>query len=69
MVHQLPDLMTEAETAELLRARPQTLTNWRHLGVGPPWVKMVGRVRYRREAVDQWLREQETASSDGAPAA
>ncbi|TXS18794.1 MULTISPECIES: helix-turn-helix transcriptional regulator [unclassified Streptomyces] len=44
---------------------PHTLYVWRHRRQGPPSFRMGprGRVMYRREAVDAWIREQEQADS------
>ncbi|MFF2506354.1 helix-turn-helix transcriptional regulator [Streptomyces sp. NPDC058067] len=44
---------------------PHTLYVWRHRRQGPPSFRMGprGRVMYRREALDAWIREQEQADS------
>ncbi|MCP3821814.1 helix-turn-helix domain-containing protein [Streptomyces sp. A3M-1-3] len=53
------------EAAEYLGLSPHTLYVWRHRRQGPPSFRMGprGRVMYRREAVDAWIREQEQADS------
>lgn len=49
-------LMTQAEVAQLLGIRAQTLAVWRHRRVGPPFVQLSPRQpRYRRAAVIAWL--------------
>lgn len=48
-------LLTPAEVAGELRITEKTLANWRSLGRGPAFVKVGGRVRYRRQAVDESL--------------
>ena len=50
------DLLTERETADMLRIKPETLTTWRHKGEGPKYVR-VGRrtVRYPREQIFQFV--------------
>jgi DNA-binding transcriptional MerR regulator len=35
MTHDLPDLLTITEAADLLRTPVATLRYWRHLGIGP----------------------------------
>ena len=52
----MDDLMKVGETADYLRVKPKTLHNWRSRGVGPPAVKAVGGLRYRRGDVDRWLQ-------------
>lgn len=39
-------LLNAAETAERLRVPPGTLRYWRCAGIGPPYVKLGGRVKY-----------------------
>ena len=43
------------EAAVYLNAAPQTLYNWRHLGQGPPYVRIGSRVVYRIEDLEAWL--------------
>ncbi|MGW6740729.1 helix-turn-helix transcriptional regulator [Streptomyces sp. NPDC055025] len=53
------------DAAEYLGLSPQTLYVWRHRRQGPPSFRMGprGRVMYRLEALDVWVREQEQADS------
>jgi predicted DNA-binding transcriptional regulator AlpA len=41
---------------------PQTLANWRWMGMGPDFIKQTpgkgGRIKYRRSAIEQWLEAQ-----------
>ncbi|MFE4755004.1 helix-turn-helix transcriptional regulator [Streptomyces mirabilis] len=48
------------DAAEYLGLSPHTLYVWRHRRQGPPSFRMGprGRVMYRREALDAWIREQ-----------
>ncbi|MEU7169643.1 helix-turn-helix domain-containing protein [Streptomyces morookaense] len=57
--------LTVKEAAEYLGLSPHTLYVWRHRRQGPPSFRMGprGRVMYRREALDAWVREQEQADS------
>ncbi|MFE4054996.1 helix-turn-helix transcriptional regulator [Streptomyces sp. NPDC059096] len=57
--------LTVKAAAEYLGLSPQTLYVWRHRRHGPPSFRMGprGRVMYRKEALDSWVREQEQADS------
>lgn len=46
------------EAAEYLRVTTRTLIRWRNRRVGPPWLRVGGRVLYRRCDLDTWLGEQ-----------
>lgn len=62
--------LTVKDAAEYLGLSPHTLYVWRHRRQGPPSFRMGsrGRVMYRREALDAWVREQEQADSRSNPA-
>lgn len=52
-------LMTEKETADLLRMKPQTLSVWRSRGGrGPAYIKVGASIRYQRFEVEKWLQKQ-----------
>jgi predicted DNA-binding transcriptional regulator AlpA len=53
------------DAAEYLGLSPHTLYVWRHRRQGPPSFRMGprGRVMYRLEALDVWVRDQEQADS------
>src|SRR5271166_5238251 len=51
------DLLTTPQLAEWLAVSEQWCEIGRHKGYGPPYVKLAGRVRYRRSAVRAWLDE------------
>ncbi|MCX4596724.1 helix-turn-helix domain-containing protein [Streptomyces sp. NBC_01549] len=57
--------LTVRDAAEYLGLSPHTLYVWRHRRQGPPSFRMGprGRVMYRVEALDAWVREQEQADS------
>lgn len=61
---QTPDLLTSEEVAELLRVSLRTVHGWRTDGEGPPFVQHGRIVRYRRDALGQWLAELEAASRE-----
>jgi excisionase family DNA binding protein len=48
-------LLTQAETAELLRLSERTLERWRVIGGGPAFCKFGKRVLYRRTDLEKWI--------------
>ncbi|MFJ8228595.1 helix-turn-helix transcriptional regulator [Streptomyces sp. NPDC094448] len=61
--------LTVKDAADYLGLSPHTLYVWRHRRQGPPSFRMGprGRVMYRRDALDAWVREQEQADSRSNP--
>ncbi len=55
------DLLDRGGAAEVLDVSPRTLDRWHVLRIGPPRIKIGGRVRYRLTAIQEWLRSCETA--------
>ena len=52
-----PDFLNETEAADYLEVKPHTLATWRTTGrYSLPFVKIGSKVRYRREALDAWLK-------------
>ncbi|WP_338673904.1 helix-turn-helix domain-containing protein [Streptomyces sp. SCSIO 30461] len=53
------------DAAEYLGLSPRTLYVWRHRRQGPPSFRMgqCGRVMYRIDSLDAWIRQQEQADS------
>jgi len=49
-------LLTERETADLLRVAPATLRVWRHYGKGPSYFRLEKAIRYSQEDVQNWLK-------------
>jgi hypothetical protein len=47
--------LTPAETAALTKLSRKTLANHRCLGIGIPFTKPGGQIRYRRSDVERWL--------------
>lgn len=62
-----PVYLTTKELATRLRVTPGTISVWRHRGEGPPHVKLVGKVLYRLEDVEDW--ERDNTHSTGGQAA
>lgn len=50
------DLLTLKEAATRIGISPQTLMNWRSRNYGPPSARIGGRVRYRPEDIDNWIK-------------
>lgn len=55
--------LTEREAAAFLRLAPGTLQNRRVSGTGPPFLKLGGRVVYRREDLANWAEERRKRST------
>jgi DNA-binding transcriptional MerR regulator len=53
----LPELLTEAEVAELFRRTVDSLRRWRRKGTGPRWYRLGNRVLYDRRAVEEFLAD------------
>jgi excisionase family DNA binding protein len=63
-VRQSDHLWTVEELAQFLQIPRNTLYKWRQEEAGPPAVRLGKHLRYRPEAVQDWLRSQE--EPDGA---
>lgn len=48
-------LLSTREAAEHLRNSSRTFIRWRGLGLGPPYIRVGGKVRYLRRDLDEWL--------------
>ena len=58
--------LTEREVAALLKVSQRTLQGWRGTGLGPPFVKIGGRlVRYIEEEVQEWAARNRFSSTSG----
>ena len=55
----LGDLISRAELAAELHMRPETLCRWNNQRIGPAPTRIGRKVYYRRDSVEQWLRDQE----------
>jgi predicted site-specific integrase-resolvase len=49
------ELMTQHELASLLNIGTATLANWRSAGKGPRFVKLGGKVQYRKIDVEEFI--------------
>lgn len=63
-------LLNVKAAAKLLGIAPRTLEVWRRAGHGPPFVRLGPRaIRYRHEAIEDWLRSRESLqASNRTPA-
>lgn len=60
----MPEYLTTAEVAEMLRTPAETVRYWRHVGgKGPRSFKVGRRVLYAREDVEQFIAEARGASA------
>lgn len=54
------EFLTESQFAALMSKSIRTIRLWQQLRVGPPRIKCGKTVRYRRAAIEQWLRSRES---------
>lgn len=51
-----PEWMTTGGLSKMLGGIPvSTIRGWRLAGIGPPYVRLGGHVRYRRPDVERWI--------------
>ncbi len=62
-------LLTEGDLARELQVRANYLAKLRVRGDGPRFVKLGGKVRYRRSALQAWLEARERSSTSERPGA
>jgi hypothetical protein len=54
----LSEKMTTQELANELKRTPETLIRWRRQRLGPPFLRLQGRVLYDRNVVEKWINAQ-----------
>jgi hypothetical protein len=59
----LHNKLTTTELAAELKRAPETIMRWRRLRVGPPFLRLQGRVLYDRQQVDAWLKAQQVGGA------
>lgn len=62
----LPETITPPEAAALLKRAPVTLERWRRLRIGPPFLRVCGRVLYRTSDIAGWLDKQRQEPREAA---
>lgn len=50
-------LLSTKQVSELLSIPAETLRWWRGAGIGPPFYKLVGSIRYDESDVEKWVAE------------
>lgn len=55
---------TTEELALELKRSPATLMRWRRQRIGPPYIRLQGRVLYDRNQVESWLHAQTVSSGE-----
>lgn len=53
----MTQLLTVEQAARILKLKPDTLNQWRKRKKGPPYLQMVGTVRYDKDALEVWVTE------------
>ena len=54
--------LTPDQVAERYQVSPDSLKEWRYKGVGPKYLRIGKRVRYRMADLERWEQEQEAAN-------
>lgn len=52
-------LMNSQQAAQHLGVRNETMATWRHRGTGPNYIKVGSTVRYRKNDLEDFLRQRE----------
>ncbi len=52
-----PEMVDERTVSEKWAIPVQTLRNWRHLGKGPTYVKIMRNVRYPVNGLNEWAEK------------
>jgi predicted DNA-binding transcriptional regulator AlpA len=63
----MESLLNETQVSERLQVSLACLRKWRLHGRGPQYVKVGPLVRYRPEAIEQWVEELPTGGSGRRP--
>ncbi|MGH8074970.1 MAG: helix-turn-helix domain-containing protein [Lysobacter sp.] len=64
MAQILDSKLTTKELASELKRSPETLLRWRRQRIGPPYLRVQGRVLYDRNQVEAWLASQQVGGSE-----
>jgi len=54
----IEDYMTKAEFCSALRINPRIAERWHLRRIGPPRVRVIKKISYKRSAVADWLERQ-----------
>ena len=58
-VEEWPEYLDTVAAAALIGVSKQSMALWRSKGTGPAYAKVGGTVRYSRDALRTWMRENE----------
>lgn len=64
-VTEVPEFLTAAQVADILKVSKQTLSYWRARDTGPLSERIGGSVRYPRAEFEQWLAAERAADRRG----
>ncbi len=64
MMTDTPELLTTKDTARLLGVSERTLARWHNFRTGPARITIGRKVLYRLQAVQDWLRANETSPTE-----
>jgi hypothetical protein len=56
-------ILESAEAAAYIGAQPQTLRAWRHRGVGPAYLKLAVKIRYKLDDLDKFIEQSRVVPS------
>lgn len=59
----IPVLVSPKRAAEILGRPEGTLRYWRSIGVGPPWIKLEGRVLYDEADLIEYIQRSRRSPS------
>lgn len=54
---EIDGLLTTGDLSGIIGISESRLRAWRSSGLGPPWCRLNGSVRYRLEDVSSWIEE------------
>jgi hypothetical protein len=65
----MTELLTQDQVAELLSVTPGTLANKRSTGEGPKFIKLCGKIKYRKIDVEAFINSHAVRTSTSQEAA
>jgi helix-turn-helix protein len=62
-------ILTEREAAAMIAdLKPQTLAKWRQRKLGPAYLKLGGKIRYKVTDIEQWIERNRVDPAELPPA-
>ncbi len=65
----MKELLDTAKAAPLMGVEPKTAANWRHLGVGPKFIRAGGKIAYDPDDIEVWKASRRVGSTSERAAA